>query len=97
MADTTTQGQDSQVFGVSVRALLAMFTVGTGLGFLYLSTFFLFRDDKDLTLVVVTAVVGFINLALGYYLGQKNTNSALEAENAELRARIADLESQNGG
>jgi cell division protein FtsB len=90
--ETPTQGQDSQIFGVSVRAILAMFTVGTGLGFLYLSTFFLFQDDKDLTLVVVTAVVGFINLALGYYLGQKSTNSALEAENTELKARIAELE-----
>lgn len=96
MADETqTPGQDSQLFGVSVRAILAMFTVGSGLLFLYLATFLLFQDDKDLTLVVVTAVVGFINLALGYYLGQKNTNTALETENAELRARIAELE--NGG
>lgn len=97
MADDQNTGAESTVFGVSGRFILAAFTVFTGLAFLYLATFMLFREDKDLTLVVVTAVVGFINLALGYYLGQKTTNTALETENRELKARIAELESQNGG
>lgn len=96
MADDQNTGAESTIFGVSGRFILAAFTVFTGLVFLYLATFLLFREDKDLTLVVVTAVVGFINLALGYYLGQKNTNAALETENAALKARIAELEQIEG-
>jgi hypothetical protein len=71
---------ESTIFGVSGRFILALFTVVTGLMFLYLATFLLFREDKDLTLVVITAVVGFINLALGYYLGQKSAQQDIEAE-----------------
>lgn len=64
---------ESQVFGVSVRAILAMFTVGTGLMFLYVAAFLL--ADAEILNVIIAAIVGFINLALGFYLGQKMVTS----------------------
>lgn len=60
---------ESEIFGVSVRAILAMFTVGTGLLFLYIAAFLL--ADAEILNVIIAAIVGFINLALGFYLGQK--------------------------
>lgn len=65
---------ESSIWGVSVRAWLALITVISGLAFLYATAFVV--ADADLRLVVVTAVVAFINLALGYYLGQKTVNAA---------------------
>ena len=64
---------DSSILGVSVRAWLALYTVGTGLAFLYILA--VLKSNDDLLLVVVTAIVGFINLALGYYLGQKGSGT----------------------
>ena len=64
---------ESSILGVSVRAWLALITVVSGLAFLYAAYF---MDDSNSD-VIVTAVVGFIGLALGYYLGQK----AIEAKN----------------
>lgn len=61
---------ESSIWGVSVRAWLALITVVSGLAFLYVTSFIV--ADADLRLVIVTAVVGFIGLALGYYLGQKS-------------------------
>ena len=58
---------ESTLFGVSVRAWLALITVVSGLAFLYVAYFV--SDEPDP--VIITAVVGFIGLALGYYLGQK--------------------------
>ena len=60
---------ESSIFGVSVRAWLALITVVSGLAFLYAAYFV--TSDRDP--VIITAVVGFIGLALGYYLGQKNS------------------------
>jgi hypothetical protein len=62
---------ESNIFGVTVRAWLALITVVSGLGFLYIMALFLTLNDIRLT--IVTAVIGFINLALGYYLGQKQS------------------------
>lgn len=62
---------ESSIFGVSVRAWLALTTVVSGLVFLY-SAFFLAEGQQD---VIVTSIVGFIGLALGYYLGQKSMSS----------------------
>ena len=64
---------ESSIFGVSVRAWLALITVVSGLAFLYVTSFAV--ADADLRLVIVTAVVGFIGLALGYYLGQKSNTT----------------------
>lgn len=61
---------ESSIFGVSVRAWLALLTVGTGLGFLYFAAFTF--SEGDLRLAIVQAVISFISLSLGYYLGQKN-------------------------
>jgi len=66
---------ESSIFGVSVRAWLALITVVSGLGFLYATAFI--NADPELSLVIVTAVVGFIGLALGYYLGQKSQGPTL--------------------
>lgn len=73
--------QESSIRGVSVRAWLALFTVISGLSFLYgLSSIVLLAvifgwvemdPALQLILLVVNAVTGFIGLALGYYLGQK--------------------------
>jgi len=60
---------ESTIFGVSVRAWLALITVVSGLAFLYVAYFWAAEPDP----VIITAVVGFIGLALGYYLGQKNS------------------------
>jgi hypothetical protein len=64
---------ESSIFGVSVRAWLSLITVGSGLAFLY--TMGLFLTDKDIRTMVIAAVIGFINLALGYYLGQKGSET----------------------
>lgn len=66
--------KESTILGVSVRAWLAIITVVSGLLFLYFVAFTI--ADPELVLVIVTAVVGFIGLALGYYLGQKNAGGA---------------------
>ncbi len=63
---------ESELFGVSIRGWLAMFTVVAGVAFIAALTFV--KDNPDLTTTALTAVVGFVNLALGYYLGQKNTS-----------------------
>ena len=68
--------EDSQIFGVSVRAWLAMLTVSSGLLFLYAMAFLF--SEGDIRLTIVVAIVGFINLALGYYLGQKTTTSTTD-------------------
>jgi uncharacterized membrane-anchored protein len=64
---------ESSLFGVSIRGWLALITVVSGLGFLYLSAFLLANDENQILTVIIAAVVGFINLALGFYLGQKST------------------------
>jgi hypothetical protein len=61
---------ESTIFGVSVRAWLAMFATGAGFVFIFCVTFLIGGDDN--VSAALTAVVGFINLALGYYLGQKS-------------------------
>ena len=60
---------ESTILGVSVRAILALITVVSGLAFLYVAYFWAEEPDP----VIITAVVGFIGLALGYYLGQKTS------------------------
>lgn len=69
---------ESSIWGVSVRAWLALITVVSGLAFLYATSFVV--ADADLRLVIVTAVVGFIGLALGYYLGQKTAQPVIGDE-----------------
>lgn len=66
------QVEESKIFGVSIRGWLAMFTVVSGIAFIAALTFV--KDNPDLTTTALTAVVGFVNLALGYYLGQKHAN-----------------------
>lgn len=63
---------ESNLFGVSVRAWLAIGTVFSGLAFLYILGLFL--TDKDIRLLIINAVVGFISLALGYYMGQRQAD-----------------------
>jgi hypothetical protein len=62
---------ESSIFGVSVRAWLALITVTSGLAFLY-TVAILYSTIDGVLLTVITAVTGFIGLALGYYLGQKS-------------------------
>jgi hypothetical protein len=64
---------ESNIFGISVRAWLALVTVASGLAFLYVMGLFL--TEKDIRTMVLSAVIGFINLALGYYLGQKTAET----------------------
>ena len=60
---------ESTILGVSVRAWLALFAVVAGFVFIFAVTFLL--GDTDVVDVALAAVIGFVNLALGYYLGQK--------------------------
>lgn len=62
---------ESNIWGVSVRAWLALIVVTSGLAFLYV-TAILFSGIDGVLVTIVAAVVGFVNLALGYYLGQKS-------------------------
>lgn len=62
---------ESDIFGVSVRAWLALGVVYSGLLFLYVVAI-LFSGVDGVLLTVITAVTTFIGLALGYYLGQKS-------------------------
>jgi hypothetical protein len=64
---------ESNIFGVSVRAALAFVTVVSGLAFLY--AIGLFDTNSDTRTIVITAVISFITLALGFYLGQKTSET----------------------
>jgi hypothetical protein len=65
----------SNIFGVSVRAWLALIVVTTGLAFLYVAAI-IFSGTDGVLLTVITSVTTFIGLALGYYLGSKpNTDT----------------------
>lgn len=66
---------ESEIFGVSVRAWLALGVVYSGLLFLYVVAI-LFSGVDGVLLTVITAVTTFIGLALGYYLGQKTVTGA---------------------
>jgi hypothetical protein len=74
---------DSSIFGVSVRAWLALITVTSGLAFMY--AIGLKDDDPEqpVLLMVIGAVIGFVNLALGYYLGQKGSAPETTVQNAD--------------
>lgn len=65
---------ESSIFGVSVRAWLALITVTSGLAFLY-TVAILFSNVDGVLITIITAVTGFIGLSLGYYLGQKGTTT----------------------
>ena len=69
---------ESTIFGVSVRALLALITVVSGLAFLYVVG--LLTTSRDILNIVVTAVISFITLALGFYLGQKSAEPSAPPE-----------------
>ena len=80
--------QDSEIHGVSVRAILAMGTVFSGLGFLYIMALvaIVALGGEAITtvgLVIITAIIGFVNLALGYYLGQKTLQQTQPNPNSE--------------
>jgi len=66
---------ESSIWGVSVRAWLALITVTSGLAFLY-TVAILFSGIDGVLITAITAVTSFISLALGYYLGQKSTTTA---------------------
>jgi len=75
--------EESTIRGVSVRAWLALMSVGTGLLFLYalgLAALWVLPLETavQIVLTVVVAVIGFINLSLGYYLGQKTAASVTD-------------------
>jgi len=68
---------ESSIRGVSVRAILALITVGTGLSFLYLTALLVLwllpiEQGAQIALTIIVAVISFVNLSLGFYLGQKN-------------------------
>ena len=67
----------SEIWGVSVRAWLALGTVFSGLAFLYIAGI-LYSDVDGVLITVITAVTTFIGLALGYYLGQKSVTPPQE-------------------
>jgi hypothetical protein len=60
---------ESTILGVSVRALLAIFTVAAGFLFITGVTFLIGGDE--IVNIALVAVIGFVNLVLGFYLGQK--------------------------
>lgn len=62
---------ESSLFGVSIRGWLALIVVTSGLLFLYFAAF-MFSSLEGVLVTIIAAVVGFVNLALGYYLGQKS-------------------------
>lgn len=64
---------ESSIYGVSIRGWLALFTVVAGFLFIFAVVFF--KDGVDIVTTALTAVVGFVNLSLGYYLGQKSVES----------------------
>lgn len=65
---------ESTIMGVSVRALLAIFTVVAGFLFIAGVTFGI--GETELVNIALVAVIGFVNLALGFYLGQKTITPA---------------------
>lgn len=79
---------ESNIFGVSVRAWLALITVTSGLAFLYVVAI-LFAGVDGVLITIITAVTGFIGLALGYYMGQKNSAGVVEVETTMERERDA--------
>ena len=76
-----------------MRAILAMGTVFSGLAFLYIMAMvaIIAIGGEAITtvgLVIITAVIGFINLALGYYLGQKTLNQRTVANDTVIESEI---------
>lgn len=72
--------EESTIRGVSVRAVLALLVVGSGLAFLYLAALVSLwvlplEQGVQVGLTIIVAVIGFINLAVGYYLGQKSLST----------------------
>lgn len=83
----------SEIRGVSVRAILAMGTVFSGLAFLYIMAMVAIvaiggEAITTVGLVIITAVIGFINLALGYYLGQKALTQTTTANDTTVTSQI---------
>jgi uncharacterized membrane-anchored protein len=69
--------EESTIRGVSVRAVLALLVTSTGLAFLYLTALLALwllpiEQGVQIALTILVAIIGFINLSLGYYLGQKS-------------------------
>ena len=84
---------DSEIKGVSVRAILAMGTVFSGLAFLYIMSLIAIvviggEVITTVGLVIITAVIGFINLALGYYMGQKGMSQTTTANDTVVETEI---------
>ncbi len=72
---------ESTIKGISVRAWLSLITVGSGLFFLYITALLALwllpiEQGLQIGLTIIVAIIGFVNLALGYYLGQKNVQEA---------------------
>ena len=72
---------ESTIRGVSVRAILALLTVGSGLAFLYTTAILALwllpiEQGVQIGLTIIVAIIGFCNLALGFYLGQKSVAPA---------------------
>jgi len=64
---------ESSIFGISVRALLALIAVTSTVVYIFAVTFL--KDDSETLAVALGAMVGFGNLALGFYLGQKTVSA----------------------
>jgi hypothetical protein len=84
---------DSEIRGVSVRAILAMGTVFSGLAFLYIMAMVAIvaiggEAITTVGLVIITAIIGFINLALGYYLGQKTMSMRTGANDTQVDTEV---------
>jgi hypothetical protein len=61
---------ESSIFGVSIRGIIAMFTVVAGFVFVFAVTFGVGGDNIVTSALV--AVTGFVSLVLGFYFGQKS-------------------------
>lgn len=64
---------ESSIFGVSIRGIIALGTVLLGFLFVFAVTFGV--GGEPVIMAALTAVVGWVGLVIGFYFGQKSTET----------------------
>jgi len=70
--------RESSIFGVSIRGVIAMFTVAASFAFLFGVAFGI--GGTELVMAALTIVGTTLGLVTGFYFGQKSTEPAIGEE-----------------
>ena len=72
---------ESTLFGVSVRGLIALTTVALGFVFVFGVAFAI--GGTEVIFACLTAVAGWVGLVIGFYFGQKSTETPAQPSGGE--------------